>query len=66
MPRRPSEELRTEWKISLPATLAASVEFLLLDPISSKSKYGSRSTLIAELLRKYVQEQGLNPDANHS
>lgn len=63
MPRRPSAELRTEWKISLPAPLAAQVEYLLLDARSMKSKYGSRAALIAQLLSNWVTEQGLDPHA---
>lgn len=61
MPRRPTNELRTEWKISLPAALAAQVEFLLLDAASMKSKYGARSALITEQLSRWVTEQGLDP-----
>lgn len=56
MPRDNSGELRTEWKISLPATLAAQVEFLLLDAVHGKPTYGARSALIGELLRRYVEE----------
>lgn len=75
MPRLPSTEMRTEWKISLPATLAAAVEFLLLDAGSMKSRYGARSALLTDLLRKWVAEQdisletsdleGTSSDADH-
>lgn len=58
MPRDNSGELRTEWKISLPATLAALVELTLLDPTSSKPKYGARSALISDLLRDHVERRG--------
>ena len=60
MPRDTSGELRTEWKISLPATLAALIEVSLLDPITGRSRYGSRSNLIAALLTEHLNAQGMS------
>jgi len=53
-----ASELRVEWKISLPATLAARIELLLLDPGKLKPEYGARSRLIVELLENWLDERG--------
>lgn len=55
---KPVGELLTEWKISLPATLAAEIEILLLDAAKGKARYGARSALITSLLRQFVAQQG--------
>lgn len=57
MPRRPNNEMRTEWKISLPATLAGQIEMLLLDPITGKPRYGARRQLIEGLLTEWLAAQ---------
>ena len=57
MPRPFNPDLTKNWKISLPATLAGTVEFYLFDPLHKKPLYGSRGKLIAELLEKWVAEQ---------
>jgi hypothetical protein len=46
--------------ISLPTTLAAKVDLLLMDPVMNKPKYGSWSDLIQVLLRRWVEDQ-INP-----
>ena len=61
MPRDNSGELRVEWKISLPATLAARVEMLMLDPATSKPKYGVRSALVTQLLEAWCASQDFDP-----
>lgn len=57
MSRPFNPDLTKNWKISLPATLAGTVEFYLFDPLHKKPLYGSRAKLIAELLEKWVAEQ---------
>jgi len=46
--------LRANWKLSLPAGLAAEVDLLLEDPLSRKPRYGARSRLVEALLREYL------------
>ena len=58
MPRRFSPDLRRDWKIPLPATLAGAVEFELLDPLTKKPRYGERSKLIAQLLSDWLSTRG--------
>ena len=57
MSRPLNPDLTKHWKISLPATLAGTVEFYLFDPLHGKPIYGSRGKLIATLLESWVQEQ---------
>jgi hypothetical protein len=58
MPRKANPDLTVDWKIPLPATLAGTVEFLLLDPVTNKPRYGERSRLVAALLADWCAEQG--------
>ena len=46
MGRPLNPDLTKHWKISLPATLAGTVEFYLFDPVHGKPLYGSRARLI--------------------
>ena len=68
MSRPLNPDLTKEWKVSLPATLAGTVEFYLFDPLHGKPLYGARGKLIAELLNRWVEEQRRTPfeprDAN--
>jgi len=57
MSRPLNPDLTKHWKISLPATLAGTVEFYLFDPLHKKPLYGSRGRLIASLLEQWVEEQ---------
>jgi hypothetical protein len=50
-------DLTKNWKISLPATLAGTVEFYLFDPLHKKPLYGARGKLIATLLEQWVDDQ---------
>lgn len=50
MPRRANVDPRTEWKVSLDATIAARVEAIIFDHLSGKPAYGKRSALIERLL----------------
>lgn len=61
MPRPFNPDLSTPWKISMPATLAGKVEYVLLDPIHSKPIYGSRNKLIVALLERWLAEQTGTP-----
>jgi len=54
---RRNDDLIRPWKLSMPATLAGRIEFALLDPITGKTKYGSRNTLIVKLLERWLAEQ---------
>lgn len=58
MPRKCSPDLMKDWKIPLPATLAGSVEFELLDPLTGKPRYGERSRLVAALLQNWLAGRG--------
>ena len=57
MSRPFNPDLTKNWKISLPATLAGTVEFYLFDPLHKKPLYGSRARLITALLEEWVKEQ---------
>ena len=58
MPRRCNPDLSKDWKVVLPATLAGSVEFELLDAATGKPRYGERSRLIAYLLNGWLANRG--------
>lgn len=62
MPRPSNPDLIRNWKIALPATLAGTVEFLLMDPITRKPRYSARSKLIQVALERWVAEyEGRTP-----
>lgn len=46
-----------EWKLTVPSSLSARVEFQLFDPVRGKPKYGARSALINQLLTEWVEKQ---------
>lgn len=56
MPRRidPNRDLQKNWKISLPATVAGKVEYMLFDRITNQPKYGARNKLISGLLLHWI------------
>lgn len=57
MPKRPEgTEPTVEWKLRLPASLVAQVELLLMDPMKRKPRYGERSVLVSNLLRRHLQD----------
>lgn len=66
MPRPFNPDLTKNWKISLPATLAGTVEFYLFDPLHKKPMYGSRGRLIASLLETWVEEQKRTAHDTHT
>lgn len=57
MGRPLNPDLTKYWKLSLPATLAGTVEFYLFDRIHNKPEYGARAKLIASLLTEWVEIQ---------
>lgn len=61
MSRPRSPHLRADWKLSLPAPIAASVDLMLFDPLAQKPRYGARSLLVAALLRRWMAEQNGDP-----
>lgn len=54
MPRHTEPDLRHDWKVTMPATLAGSVEFHLMDGLTGRPRYGERSKLIAALLSRWL------------
>lgn len=65
MPRPLNPDLTKPWKISMPATLAGKVEFVLLDPIHAKPLYGARTILISALLEWWLARESGNPNTPH-
>ena len=59
MPRGRKKKLDrpVHWSISVPQSLAAELELLLIDPLRGKPKHGARGALIERLLREWVEEQ---------
>lgn len=57
MPRPSLNDPPKEIKISLPSSLVAKMELLLYDPMRQKPLYGSRSSLVRQLLERWVEEQ---------
>jgi hypothetical protein len=48
------------WKIRVPASVAAHIELMVMDPITRKPSYGKRSELIASLLRQHLKNVGFD------
>lgn len=55
--RPPADDFYRQWKIHLPATLAGQVEFLLLDPVHGKPRYGARAKLMEKLLSDFMADE---------
>lgn len=49
--------LRVDFKVSLPAHLAAEVDFLFTDPLTNRPTYGSRAKLIQALLEWWLARE---------
>jgi len=62
LPRPRNPDLRTNWKLSMPAPIAARVDLLLLDPLTGKPKYAERSRITAALWEQYLAQ--LSPSAD--
>lgn len=59
--RRHNPDLRINWKIVVPATLAGRVEAMLHDSIHNKPLYGARGDLIVALLEMWVARETGRP-----
>ena len=46
-----------EWKVNIPSSVVAEVTLFLVDPLTGKTTYGARSTLMTQLLREWVSTQ---------
>lgn len=57
MGRPVNDDLIKPWKVSLPATLAGRVEFMLRDPIHNKALYGARAELLEKLLEWWIARE---------
>ena len=57
MPRQLNPDLIVKWKLSMPATLAGRIEYLLLDPITKKPIYSARQRLVSALLERWLWDQ---------
>lgn len=47
----------TEWKVSLPSSVAAQVELRLVDPLTGRPRHGARAKLITRLLRGWLNTE---------
>lgn len=57
MSKRFDSDLIRKWKITLPATLAGRVEYMLISPISQKPIYSARARLVRALLEDWVARE---------
>ena len=59
-PGRPrASALRSDWKLSIDAKIAALVEQELFDPLSGKAKYGARSELVEGWAKEWLAKRGI-------
>lgn len=49
--------LRVDFKVSLPAALAAEIDLSFNDPLTNRPKYGARAKLIQVLLENWLAVQ---------
>ena len=58
MPKRPNADPPTEWKISIPTSLALEIMlYLPMDLVKGKTRHGARSALITRLLRDWLSQR---------
>lgn len=57
MPKQFNADLIVKWKITLPATLAGRVEYMLLSPTYGKPIYAARARLVEALLENWVARE---------
>lgn len=62
MPRRRNPDLIQPWKINLPATLAAQIEYRFFDNFTQRPRYGARGKLLAMLLTYWLARENGTPD----
>lgn len=65
MARPLNPDLIRPWKVSVPATLAGKIEYVLLDPVLGKPLYASRNKLLTALLEWWLAREEGRPDAVH-
>jgi hypothetical protein len=63
MARPPKEDPPRKVTLSLPTSVAASVELRLIDPITMRPSYGALSNLVTGLLRQWLAGQVVVNDA---
>lgn len=56
MPGKPRTDRPTEWKVSIPSSVAAEIELRLTDPLTGKPKHGARARLVTQLLRSWLAQ----------
>ena len=49
--------LRVDFKVSLPAALAAEIDLMFNDPLTNRPKYGARAKLVQSLLEDWLSRQ---------
>lgn len=54
--RRAHTDPPINWALSIPTSVAAKTDLLLLDPLTNKPRYGSRSKLVTTLLRDHFRK----------
>lgn len=54
--RRAHTDPPIDWALSIPTSVAAKADILLLDPLTQKPKYGGRSKLVTTLLRDHFRK----------
>lgn len=60
--RRKALDPAIQWSIMIPSTLAAQVELILFDPLRGKTGFGTRSRLVSQLLKDWLELQKGNKD----
>lgn len=59
---RPANPIPTiDWKCHIPVPIAAKVDVFLLDPVTQRTRHGARSSLVTDLLIRWLAEKGI-PD----
>ena len=61
--RKPLMIPTIDWKCQIPVDVATKVDLLLLDPLTNKPVYGSRSVLVTSLLRAWLSSRIKQPEA---
>lgn len=57
--RKKKHDRPVEWKLHIPFSVASKVDLIQMDPTSGRVAYGARAELITELLKKWLNEQGV-------
>lgn len=57
MARPVNDDLIKQWKLTLPATTAGTVEHLLMDQVLGKPKYSARADLTTALLNWWIARE---------